>query len=33
MNGGKGVNNKEFGKNVDLDGFYDIYDNKDENII
>ena len=32
MDGGKGVNNEEFGKNVDLDEFYDIYDNEDKNI-
>ena len=32
MYGGKGVNNEEFGKNVDLDEFYDIYYNEDENI-
>ena len=32
MDGGKGVNNEEVGKNVDLDEFYDIYDNEDENV-
>ena len=26
------MNNEEFGENVDLDEFYDIYDNEDENI-
>ena len=26
------MNNEEVGKNVDLDEFYDIYDNEDENI-
>ena len=26
------MNNEEFGKNVDIDEFYDIYDNEDENI-
>ena len=29
---GKGVNNKKVGENVDLDEFYDIYDNEDKNI-
>ena len=32
MDGGKGVNNEEVGENVDLDEFYDIYDNEDKNI-
>ena len=32
MDGGKGVNNKNFGENVNLDEFYDIYDNEDDNI-
>ena len=32
MDGGKGVNNEEFGENVDLDECNDIYDNEDENI-
>ena len=32
MDGGKGVDNEEFDENVDLDEFYDIYDNEDENI-
>ena len=32
MDGGKGVKNEEFGMNVDLDEFYDIYDNEDEHI-
>ena len=32
MDGGKGVNNEEFGKIVDLYEFYDIYDNEDGNI-
>ena len=31
MDGGKGVNNEKIGENVDLDEFYDIYDNEDEN--
>ena len=26
------VNNEKFGGNVDLDGFYDIYDKEDKNI-
>ena len=30
MDGVKGVYNEEFGDNVDLDEFYDIYDNNDE---
>ena len=30
--GGKFVNNEEFGNNVNLDEFYDIYDNDDKNI-
>ena len=29
MDEGKGVNNEEVGENVDLDEFYDIYDNED----
>ena len=32
MDGGKGANNEKVGKNVDLDEFYDIYDNEDVNI-
>ena len=32
MDGGKGLNNEEFVKNVDLDKVYDTYDNGDENI-
>ena len=32
MDGGKGLNNEEFGQNADLDEVYDIYDNEDENI-
>ena len=32
MDGGKGVKNEEFGENIDLDEFYDIYDNKDKNV-
>ena len=32
MDGGKGVNNEEFGMNIYLDEFYYIYDNEDENI-
>ena len=32
MDEGKGVNNEEVGENVDLDEFYDIYDNEDKNI-
>ena len=32
MDGGKRVNNEEFGENVDLDEFYDIYDNEDEHV-
>ena len=32
MYGGKGVNNEEFGENVDIDEFYDICDNEDKKI-
>ena len=32
IDGGKTLNNEEFGEKVDLDEFYDIYDNEDENI-
>ena len=32
MYGGKGVNNEKVGENVDLDEFYDIYDDEEENI-
>ena len=32
MDGGKGVNNEKDDENLDLNEFYDIYDNEDENI-
>ena len=33
MDGGKDVNNEKVGENVDLDEFYDIYDNDEKKIL